>query len=437
MIAALLMALLGVGALVLLNGLYVASEFGLIGTRRSRLEAMAREGNPGAKRVLATVSDFPRLDRAIATIQVGITCASLGLGMYGEHAVAGLLRPLFGGLGETAGVASHGVASVMAVALLTLVHMVVGEMAPKTLALHDPARAALWTERPLRWTGVALRPFVVTLALASRGLARLLRIKPAAAGAAALTLDEIQWVIDESGALGILEKDQALLLANLVDFEDLPVRKVMLPRNQVAGLSLDAGREQVRELLTTTRHSRYPVFREKLDDVVGYVHVKDLIHTLDGDGPFDLRKLCRELPYIPESASCSHLMQEFRTRRTHVALVLDEHGGTAGMVTMDDLVEEIVGDLADEFDAEEPPLRTLAKGVAMARGSLRLDELEEALHLGIQDDQVDTVAGLILKQLGRMARPGDAAVLAGLTLTVETVDRLAITRVRLDWDPGR
>ncbi len=436
MISALLMAVAGVGALALLNALYVAGEFGLIGSRRSRLEALAREGHPAAQRVLDTVTDFPRLDRAIATIQVGITCASLGLGMYGEHAVAELLRPLFSGLGESAGVARHGVASVAAIVILTLVHMVVGEMVPKTLALRDPARAALWTERPLRWTGMVLRPFVLLLALFSRGLTRLLRVEPAAAGAADLTLDEIEWVIDESGAMGALEKEQALLLANLVDFEDLPVRKVMLPRNQVVGFPVDATRESVRALLKTTRHSRYPVFRAGLDDVVGYVHVKDLIHILDGEGTFNLHGLCRRLPYIPESASCSHLLQEFRARRTHIALVVDEHGGTAGMVTMDDLVEEIVGEVQDEFDAEEPPLRTVGNGVAIAMGTLRLDDLEEALHLGLMDDQVDTVAGLVLKELGRMARPGDAVSPSGVTLTVEMVDRLAITRVRLDWDPG-
>ena len=436
MIPALLMAVAGVGALALLNALYVAAEFGLIGTRRSRLEALAREGSRGARRVLDTVTDFPRLDRAIATIQVGITCASLGLGMYGEHAVAELLRPLFSGTGGSAGVARHGAASVVAVTILTLVHMVVGEMVPKTLALQDPARAALWTERPLRWTGMALRPFVMLLALFSRGLTRLLRIEPVAAAAAALTLDEIEWVIDESGAMGALDKEQALLLANLVDFEDLPVRKVMLPRNQVAGLPLDATRESVRALLQATRHSRYPVFRADLDDVVGYVHVKDLIHALDGEEAFDLHRLCRRLPYIPEMASCSQLLQEFGARRTHVALVVDEHGGTVGMVTMDDLVEEIVGEVQDEFDAEEPPLRSVGHGVAIAMGTLRLDDLEEALHLGLEDDQVDTVAGLILKELGRMARPGDAVVPAGVTLTVETMDRLAITRVRLDWEPA-
>jgi CBS domain containing-hemolysin-like protein len=430
------MAVAGVGALALLNALFVAGEFGLIGSRRSRLEAMARAGNPGARRVLGTVTSFPRLDRAIATIQVGITCASLGLGMYGEHAVAGLLRPLFAGLGETAWLVRHGAASVVAVLILTLVHMVIGEMVPKTLALQDPVRAALWTERPVRWTGLALRPLVIMLALFSRGLTRLLRIEPAAAGTTALTLDEIQWVIGESGAVGALEEEQAQLLADLVDFEDLPVRKAMLPRSQIVGIPLEANRDEVRALLETSRHSRYPVFRVSLDDMVGYVHVKDLVHPLDEEGAFHLMEICRQLPCIPESASCARLLEEFRARRTHIALVVDEHGGTAGMVTMDDLMEEIVGDVQDEFDAEEAPLRTVGDGAAMAVGTLRLDDLEEVLHLGFKDDEVDTIAGLILKELGRMARPGDAVVLAGVTLTVEKVDRLAITRVRLDWDPA-
>jgi len=437
MILALLTTVAGVTVLALINAIYVAGEFGLIGSRQSRLELLARQGSAAAGRVLATVRDLRRMDRAIAAVQVGITCASLALGMYGEHALARLLRPLFSGLGEGAGLAGHGLASALSVAMLTFVHLVVGEMVPKTLALRDPARAALWTERPLRWTGLLLRPVVVVLAAVSRGLLRLLRVRPTDRDAAAMTLDEIELLIDESGAAGVLDGEQAVLLADLVDFEGLPVRKVMLPRNQVAGIRSDADREEVRSVLRTTRHSRYPVYRDQLDDVIGYVHVKDLLSVLDDRGPFDLRSFCRRLPYIPETASCAQLLQILRSRKAHLALVLDEHGGTAGIVTMDDLVEEILGDVQDEFDAEGAPLRKVADGVAVAYGVLRLDELEDALALGLGDDQVDTVAGLVLKGLGRMAAPGDAVMVDGVKLTVEALAGLAIIRVRLEWDPAR
>lgn len=295
----------------------------------------------------------------------------------------------------------------------------------------------MWTELPVRWTGLFMRPLVALLAAVSRGLLALLRVRPAAEGSSALTLDEIEWVIDESGSSGVLDDEQARLLANLVDFEDLPVRKVLLPRNKMVGLPLDADRQGVRDVLQRTRHSRYPVYREHLDQVIGYVHVKDLMDGLEEAAPFDLKRLCRRLPFIPETASCARLLQIFRARRAHIALVLDEHGGTSGMVTLDDLMEEILGDVQDEFDAEEAPLKRLSAGVAMARGVLRLDDLDAALELGLEDEQVDTVAGLVLKRLGRMARPGDMAVVEGVRLTVEAVDGLAITRVRLDWDPRR
>jgi CBS domain containing-hemolysin-like protein len=437
MILALLTAVAGIMGLALLNAVYVAGEFGLIGSRQSRLESLAKQGRSGAARILAIIGDLRRMDRAIAAIQVGITCASLGLGMYGEYALAQLLRPLFSSLGGGAGLAGHGLASAISVGLLTFIHLVVGEMVPKTLALRDPARAALWTEKPLRWTALLLRPLVVTLAAASRGLLFLLRVRPAGKHAAVLTLEEIELLIEESGAAGALDGEQALLLANLVDFEDLPVRKVMLPRNQVSGIVSTADREAVRTVLRTTRHSRYPVYREQLDDVIGYVHVKDLLHILDGPEPFDLKDHCRRLPYIPETASCAQLLQVLRSRKAHLALVLDEHGGTAGIVTLDDLVEEILGDVQDEFDAEGAPLRQVAAGVAVAHGVLRLDELEDSLSLGLDDDQVDTVAGLVLKGLGRMATPGDAVMVDGVKFTVEALDGLSIIRVRLDWDPAR
>jgi CBS domain containing-hemolysin-like protein len=435
--AAVLWTTAGVLALVLLNGLYVASEFALIGSRRSRLETMARQGSRGARRVLDILGDLPSLDRAIATVQLGITCASLGLGMYGEHAVAGLLRPLLADLGPAAGAASHGLASVLAVIILTYLHIVIGEVFPKSIALGEPALTALWIEPPLRLTRILLRPFVAALAGISGVVLRILRIQPPEETARAFSLEEIDTLIEESGAGGALEAGQADLLARLVDFEELPVRKVMLPRNRVTGLPVTATAAEVMSVVRESSHSRYPVFEGDLDHVIGYVHVKDLMRALDGQAPFDLRSLGRSLPYIPETATCARLLLEFREGRSHLAVALDEHGGTAGLVTLEDLMEEILGEVEDEPEGGGPLLRLLSPGTAVAHGSCRLDEIREALglSLGLEEEQVDTVGGLIVKQLGRLARTGDTVEIEGVRLVVEGADRLSVTRVRLEW-PG-
>jgi CBS domain containing-hemolysin-like protein len=436
MMAAVLWTSLGVLALVILNGLYVATEFALIGSRRSQLETMARTGRRRARKVLALISDLKSMDRAIAAIQVGITCASLGLGMYGEHAVASLLRPLLADLGPLAGIGSHGLASLLAVLILTYLHIVIGEVVPKSIALQNPARTAMWVEPPLRFTDLVLRPFVVALSTASGLILKLLRIRPAAEAARAFSLDELDSVIEESGAGGMLQAEQAVILANLVDFEDLQVRQVMIPRNQVTGLPSSAAAATVMEILHDTKHSRYPLYEEDLDDVLGYVHVKDIMRALDAGGVFDLRALQRPVPHIPETASCTRLLRLLRKRRAHMAVALDEHGGTAGIVTLENLVEEIIGEVQDEFDAEEPPVRVVGAGVAVAMGSCRLDEINSALALVLEDDQVETLAGLVLKHLGRMALPGDTIRVEGVRLTVESVERFAITRVRLEWNQG-
>ncbi len=436
MIVAVLITTAGVMALILLNGLYVATEFALIGSRRTQLETMARTGRRRARKVLALITDLRSLDRAIATIQVGITCASLGLGMYGEHAVASLLRPLLAGLGPVSEAASHGLASLLAIIVLTYLHVVIGEVVPKSIALQNPSGTAMWVEPPLRFTALLMRPFVVGLAALSGVILKILGVRPQAESARAFSLDELDSVIEESGAGGMLQAEQAVILANLVDFEDLQVRQVMIPRNQVTGLPAGATAEEVMAILRETKHSRYPLYEDDLDDVLGYVHVKDIMRALDAGGVFDLRALLRPLPHIPETASCTRMLRVLRKRRAHMAVALDEHGGTAGIVTLEDLVEEIIGEVQDEFDAEEPPVRVVGAGVAVALGTCRLDEINEALSLGLEDEQVDTVAGLVLKHLGRMALPGDTVRVDGVRLTVETVERFAITRVRLEWPQG-
>ena len=430
---------LAVLGLLALNAVYVAAEFALIGSRRSRLEALARTGRAGARRVLALTADLGAMDRSVADCQTGITIASLGLGMYGEHAVAELLREPLGALFAQPNLAAHGLASVVAVTGLSALHVVLGELLPKSAALLDPTRAALWTEPFLRLTRFVLAPMSLLTNGAAGMLLRLTGAPPGRAADRAHTVEEIEALIEESGEGGLIGKRQAEILVNLLAFEDLPVRKVMLPRTRVAGLPIGAGREEVMATLRDTEHTRFPVYDGDLDHVLGFVHVKDVMRALDSGAPLDLKTLLRPLPIVPATASCVRVFRLLRRRRVSMAQVVDEHGGMAGIATLEDLIEEVFGEVQDEFDAEEPLVRPVPGG-ALVRGALRLDEANEALGVELEAEHVDTVGGLILERLGRTARVGDEIVVRdaedrAVRLQVETVEGLAVARVRVTLPP--
>lgn len=419
-----------VSLLIFINGVCVAAELSLVGARRSRLQSLADGGNRSAGHVLALTGSFRALDRTMATAQVGITLSSLGLGMYAEESLAQALVPLFG-TSVMSSVTAHGVASTVTVVLLTYLHAVVGEMIPKTVALHHPIRTALLLQGPLRAIRTLLAPLVLLVDGASAGILRLLRVRTVGERGRAHTLQEIQSLVEESAPTGTVARRQTRMLRNLLEFEDLPVRKVMVPRNSVVGLPVEASAEEVLEILRKTSHTRYPVFEGDLDHIVGFLHVKQLLGVLCPGDPIDLRALARPVPLVPETARARRVLRRFREERVHLAVILDEHGGTAGVVTLQDLLAEIFGEVQDEFDAEEPSIRRLSQRTALLRGSVRLEEVNDEFGLNLAGRFVDTVAGLILQELGRTARRGDVVRLEGVTLTVEAVKRLTISRVRL------
>ena len=419
-----------VSLLIFVNGVCVAAELSLVGARRSRLQSLADGGNRSAGRVLALTGSFRALDRTVATAQVGITLSSLGLGMYAEESMAQALVPLFG-TSMMSSVTAHALASTVAVVVLTYLHAVVGEMIPKTVALQHPIRTALLLQGPLRAIRTLLAPLVLLLDGASAGILRLLRVRTAGERARAHTLQEIQSLVEESAPTGTVARRQTRMLRNLLEFEDLPVRKVMVPRNSVVGLPVDASAEKVLEILRDTSHTRYPVFEGDLDHIVGFLHVKQLLGVLCPGDPLDLRALARPVPLVPETARARRVLRRFREEQVHLAVILDEHGGTAGVVTLQDLLAEIFGEVQDEFDAEDSPIRRLSQRTALLRGSVRLEEVNDEFGLSLTGRFVDTVAGLILQELGRTARRGDVVRQEGVTLTVEAVKRLTISRVRL------
>lgn len=424
--------------LILLNGLFVAAEFAIIGVRPSRVAQLTEAGNRTAARVKRILDDPQRQDRYIATAQLGITIASLGLGMYGEHAVAEwLLGPLeqWVRLNEAT---AHAVAVVVAIGLLTFAHVVVGEMVPKSIALQYAERTVLGISGIMQLMKRVFYPAVWVLNSAGNALLRLIGIPLAGAHARLYSPEELDLLVSESHEGGLLTANAEQLLHNIFDFGDRRVGQVMTPRPRIAAVPLDISEEELLKLAAHARYSRFPVYDGDLDTIVGVLLLKDVAGwRLQGDEPFDLKKLLRHMPAVPEAMPVERLLAALKRARVHMALVVDEYGGTAGVVTLEDLVEEVVGEVHDEFDQHEPPpLQEIAPGMLLVRGDVLLDDLREDAP-GILPEEaedlpaVDTVGGLVMGLLGRPPQPNDQVELDGATFIVERVRGRAVDLVRV------
>lgn len=422
--------------LVLLNGLFVAAEFSIIGIRASQIAAMS-PGNRAAAHLASVLQSRNGLDQYIATAQFGITIASLALAMYGVPRLADFIdeyaRAWFG-LGE---VWANRVGFVVAIALLTFVHVVLGEMVPKALALLDASRTAILLDRLMRVVGTIFYYPIRLLNSIGNGLLRLFRVPPAEGHERLLAPEELELIVTESAEGGLIEDDEVEIIRNIFDFSERTVGQVMTPRRRVQAVPLDITHGELLTLVTESRHSRFPVFEGDLDHVVGILHLKDLVRqTVRSTGPFDLRLLLRAAPEIPEDFRVDTLLTWFKRERLHMAVVRDEFGGMAGVVTLEDLVEEVVGEVRDEFDQETEPYQEIAPGILEITGDYLLDYLSEDVYLGEEDDlpDVETVGGLIISLLGRPPQAGDEVVLADdLRLSVLEVEGLAVARVRVEF----
>ncbi len=392
--------------LILLNGIFVAAEFAIVGAPRAAIERRAATGNRVARAVQAVLDDPRQQDRYIATAQLGITLASLGLGMYGEHVLADGLFHLMGGSGLPQRLVSHGLASVIAVTVLTYFHIVVGEMVPKSLALQHAERVVLWITPPMLWTRNALYPFVVGLNAVGNLVLRMVGVDRQEQNRDQYyTADELQLVVQESEKLGVLRAESGQMLQELFAFGDRTAGEVMVPRVRVTGIPLGTTPAQVRELLGRTPHTRYPIYEGDLDDILGMVHIKDLLSALLRDEAIG-RSHARPLPLVPETAELDSVLSTMRRERTQMVIVLDEHGGTAGVVTLQDLFEEVIGDIEEGPAGTSDVYRDEASRLRVP-GTMRLDELGQEFEIELEHEDVDSVSGLVLTLLGRPADVGD------------------------------
>lgn len=422
-------------ALILFNGLFVAAEFGIASAPRTRVQQFAEEGVAAAHRVLETLRTPRRLNRYISTAQIGITLASLGLGMYGEHAVAEwLLHPL-----ETVSwlsvAAAHTVATVVAVSVLTYLHVVFGEMAPKTLALQHPAETAIRLDRVMAFCTRLFLPLTLFLNWAGDAILRLIHLPLASAAERLASSAELAYIVEESSLRGLLDRTEKTYLENVFDFHERTVAQIMTPRNRMVAVPVSADEGEVLAALSSWPHSRYPVYEGDRDNVIGILHAKDVAQRIvNFPGNFDLRACMRPALYVPETLPLEAMLQAFRRNHIQFAIVVDEFGGTAGIVTLEDLIEEIVGEIHDEFDAElAAPLELVDLNRARVRGDLLVDELAQHLGIMLEHPEAETVGGLIMAELGALPSVGARIEYGGLVLVVERMEGMAVASALVEW----
>jgi CBS domain containing-hemolysin-like protein len=391
--------------LILLNGLFVAAEFAIVGAPRAAIDARASRKQPLARLVQSILRDPRRQDRYIATAQIGITVASLGLGMYGEHVLARWILDRLERVTLARWLAAHGSASVIAVAVLTYFHIVIGEMIPKAIALKAAEQMVLWITPPMLWIQTVLYPFVVTLnALGNLVLKGVGITRQAQNADQYYTAEELQLIVQESEEQGALRAESGQMLRELFEFGDRTAGEVMIPRVRISGIPVGARPEPLRTIVRRTPHTRYPVFDTDLDHIAGMLHIKDVLKLLLTNQPVSPVGI-RPVPVVPETALLDAVLTTMRRERAQLAIVIDEHGGTAGIVTLEDLFEEVVGEI--EEGPGDTGVRRDARGRLRVPGTMRLDELGQFFDLELTHDEVDSVSGLILTLLGRPPKVGD------------------------------
>ena len=415
--------------LILANALFVAAEFAIVGASRAQIEHDASDGSRLAQRVARILQSPKQQDRFIATTQIGISIASLGLGMYGENVLAGWIEPRLMAYDQYRWFAAHTVASAVAVAILTYFHIVLGEVVPKALALQAAQRTVLYVAPIITAMQVAISPLVTVLNAAGNGLLSLLGVtRQGNAGERYHTTEELQLIIRESHEGGLLRGESGRILGELFEFGSLTAGEVMVPRVRLVGIPSGTDVDELRQIIRNNPHTRYPIYNGDLDHIVGSVHVKVLLRHLVANRPVTSRD-ARPLPYVPTTTPLDELLSAMRRNRAHMAVVMDEHGGTAGIVTIGDLFEEVVGDITE--GRGRGPVYRDAAGRTLVRGNVRLSTAADALGVTIEHPAVQTVGGLVLSVLGRPAVIGDAVTYGSVRLEVTATSGLGVAEVAM------
>ena len=417
----------------MLNGFFVAAEFALVRTRETRIVQLEQEGSVQARVVHSALRD---LDTYLSVCQVGITIASLALGWVGEPAMSALISP---GL-QALGITSEGIIEITAVILgfvvITYAHLVFGEQAPKYFAIQRAEATAMWLSRPLKLFMFLFRPLVWLVNASTNLILRPWGIR-LGEEMEAHSEEELRIMIDSSTSSGVLDPQEHEYLNNVFDFGDTIAREVMVPRPDIEALPSDAPLEELVDRAAFGRYTRYPVYDDDLDHVLGAVHVKDLFRAAKEDGNgFDLSPLIRDCLVVPETKRIEEILREFQKRKLQMAIVIDEWGSVEGLVTIEDIVEELVGEIQDEFDEDEAAIEPLGNGTYAIDGRIPITDVNEYFKLDLPHEDFDTIGGYILGALGRPPEPGDTVEAEGVTLRVKNVDGPRVSTLTLERGEG-
>ncbi len=415
-----------IGFLLFSNGFFVAAEFSMVKIRKTRIEELCKQGNATAKIALEENKD---LDTFIAAVQLGVTISSIGLGWVGEATLAKMILPMFQILPQAMqGVATHTIAIGLAFAIITVMHVVIGELVPKSIALQYTEETTLAIARPMKVIMVLFAPFVWLLNGLGNSILKLLKIPQPERSQLVHSTEELDMLINASYNEGVLNETEKEMLHNTFKFSDLTAKEVMVPRTDMVCIPKDISYEELNKVACDCQYTRYPIFEEDIDHMIGLLHVKDLYNLPQDKTDFSLDKLMRPLLIVPEMITLDNIVREFKKGQKQMAVVIDEYGGTSGLITLE-----------DEFDeAIEVDIKEVEENVYLANAMVRLDEMAEFFNVDEKEyyeEDVDTIGGLVLKILGRVAEVGDKVEWHNLTFEVKEIDGVRITKLLITQKP--
>lgn len=421
--------LLVIVILILLNALYVAAEFSAISARRARLTQLAEGGLPVASRLLSIIENPQKLDSYVATCQLGITATSLVLGFYGQAVLSPLIAPQLARLGDFSEVAALSISATVVLLTLTVAQVLLGELVPKNIGIQYPERLAILTAMPMRWSMILFKPLIWFFNGSGRLLMRLFGREVIAEHAHIHSPVEIMMLVEESSKGGLIKKEERQLLKNTFELRAAMVRQVMIPRTQMLAAADNLSCDELLKYLAESPFSRLPIYRGNIDNIIGVVHLKDLLCLSQQHEQTNITSIIRSIPLFPETTPVKTVFSVLQRSHLQVAIVLDEFGGTAGMVTLEDLIEEIFGEIQDEFDIHVPPFHLTQEDRLMIRGDTLVEDLNKQLDFDLPVEALDTIGGLVLNAFGNVPTTGDEVEIAGWIFRVERMRGRGITAV--------
>jgi CBS domain containing-hemolysin-like protein len=424
--------------LVALNAFFTSVEFASVAARRARIELLADEGNPAAKIVKGWLENPSSRSRLIAACQLGITIVSLALGAVGENTFQKLLAPTFNRIALPANL-QHltsllaALPLILSLIIITSIHVVLGEQVPKVATLHQPERIAMLGAQPMKLFTTVFKWFIDILDWATKLVLKLFGLQLVGEHSLIYTVDELKQMIGESEEGGVIETPEREMLESVFDFGELLVRQVMVPRTEIVAFEASTKLDEIIATVTQHTFTKLPVYENDLDQIIGILHVKDVLRVMNQPDCQNTtaRELARDTLYIPETLPVNELLHQFRHNRQHIAIVLDEFGGTAGLVTLEDLLEEIVGEVGDQFDVASPEIQNQPDGSTLIDGLTLIEAVNQQLELNLSDPHYDTIAGYFLGKLGHIPKIGDTIESGGVRLQVKSMDGLRIAQLSL------